>query len=162
MDKEGFAIVSTFKRLSYLLWGGLAIHCDNRNLARIFGATERPHSRRWHNVNKDGVCFSDSSRTPSCTPLAMTTAGGNLLLRWVTRPGGSVFVHASVKDAEMLFVGSDKFPTKEVVRGVQAAAAGDGLNFDTALGVASLDSEGLYLVEYHATVWSGCRPRPSL
>ena len=32
VDKEGFAIVSTLKRLPYLLWGGVAIHCDHRNL----------------------------------------------------------------------------------------------------------------------------------
>ena len=48
----------------------------------------------------------------------------------------------------MLFAGSNKFPTKKDVRGVQAAA-GDGPTLDTALGVASLDSEGLYRVEYH-------------
>ena len=49
----------------------------------------------------------------------------------------------------MLFAGSDKFPTKEVVRGVQVAAAEGGTTLDTALGVASLDSEGLYRVEHH-------------
>ena len=32
-------------------------------------------------------------------------------------------MHASVKYTKMLFAGSDKFPTKEVVGGVQAAAA---------------------------------------
>jgi len=36
MDKEGFAIVSTFRRLEYLLWGGVHIHTDHRNLAYIF------------------------------------------------------------------------------------------------------------------------------
>ena len=41
-----------------------------------------------------------------------------------------------------------KFPTKEVVRGVQAAASRGGSNLDTALGVASLGSEGLYRVEH--------------
>ena len=35
------------------------------------------------------------------------------------------------------------------MRAVQAAAAGGRLTLDTALGVASLDSEGLYRVEYH-------------
>ena len=42
MDKEVFAIVSTFKRLPYLLWGGAVIHCDHRNLAYIFGANGAP------------------------------------------------------------------------------------------------------------------------
>ena len=32
VDKEDFAIVSTFKRLPYLRWGAVAIHCDHRNL----------------------------------------------------------------------------------------------------------------------------------
>ena len=52
----------------------------------------------------------------------------------------------------MLFAGSDKFPT-EVVHGVQAAAAEGGR--DTAMGVASLDSEGLYRVEHHGhrVIW---------
>ena len=64
-------------------------------------------------------------------------------------------VHASVKYAKVLFAGSDKFPTKEFVRGMQAPAAGDGPTLDTALGVASLDSEGLCRVEYHGhrVIW---------
>ena len=33
VDKEGFAIVSMFRRLKYLLWGGVCIHTDHRNLA---------------------------------------------------------------------------------------------------------------------------------
>ena len=74
---------------------------------------------------------------------------GDLLPRWVTRPGGPVCVQASVKYTEVLFAGSDSFPTKEVLRGVQAAAAEGGPTLDTALGVASLDCQGLYPVEHH-------------
>ena len=33
VDKKGFAIVSTFGRLEYLLWGGVHIYTDHRNLA---------------------------------------------------------------------------------------------------------------------------------
>ena len=36
VDKEGFAIVSTFRRLEYLLWDGVHIFTDHRNLAYIF------------------------------------------------------------------------------------------------------------------------------
>ena len=72
-----------------------------------------------------------------------------LLSRWVTRSEGPVCAHASVKYTEVLFAGSDEFPTKEVVRGVQAAAAEGGPTRDTAMGVASRDSEGLYRVEHH-------------
>ena len=45
MDKEGFAIVTTFKRLPYLLWGGVAIHCRHRNLAYICGVNGVPTSK---------------------------------------------------------------------------------------------------------------------
>ena len=72
--------------------------------------------------------------------------------RWVTRPGDSVGVHASVKYTDVLFAGSFKFPTTKVARSVQAAAAGGGPAFDTALGVPS---EGLYRVEHdgHGVIW---------
>eukprot|EP00752_Nemacystus_decipiens_P002231 g2116.t1 len=36
IDKECVAIVSTFRRLEYLLWNGVRIHTDHRNLAYIF------------------------------------------------------------------------------------------------------------------------------
>ena len=64
-------------------------------------------------------------------------------------------MHASVKHTEVFFAGSDKFPAKEVVRGVQAVAAEGGPTRDTALGVASLDSKGLYRVEHHVhrVIW---------
>ena len=51
---------------------------------------------------------------------------GNLLSRGVMRTGGPVCVHASVDYKEVLFAESDKFSTREVVRGVQAAAAEGG------------------------------------
>ena len=77
----------------------------------------------------------------------------DLLSRWVTRPGSTVCVHESVTCTEVLFAGSDKIPTKEVVRWIQAAAAEGGPTLDT--GLAWLDSEGLYRVEYHGrrVIW---------
>ena len=73
----------------------------------------------------------------------------------MTRSEGPICGHASVKYTELLFAGGDKFPTKEVVRGVQAAAAEGGPTRDTAMGVASLDSEGLYRVKHHGhrVIW---------
>ena len=55
----------------------------------------------------------------------------------------------------MLFARSDKFPTKEVVGSVLAAAAEDGPTLDTALEVASLDSKGLYRMQHHGqcVIW---------
>ena len=73
----------------------------------------------------------------------------------MTRPAGPVCVHASVKYTEVLFAGGDKFPMKEVVHGVQAAAAEGGPTRYTAMGVASRDSEGLYWMERHGhlVIW---------
>ena len=75
--------------------------------------------------------------------------------RWVTWPGGPACVHASVEYTEVRCARSDKFPTNDVVRGVQAAAGEGGPILDTALGVSSLDFEGLYLVEHdgHRVIW---------
>ena len=42
MDKEGFAIVGTIKRLSYLLWVGVAIHRDHWSLAYPCNAKGAP------------------------------------------------------------------------------------------------------------------------
>ena len=36
VDKEGFAMVSTFKRLEYVLWNIVHIYTDQRNLAYTF------------------------------------------------------------------------------------------------------------------------------
>ena len=60
----------------------------------------------------------------------------------MTQPGGAVCVYASVKYTEVLFTESDKFPTKEVVRG----RCGGRTTLHTALGVLLLVSERLYLV----------------
>ena len=161
MEKEGFAIVSTFKRLPYLLWGGVAIDCDHRNLAYIFGANGAPTSKavaprlqRWR------VFLGQYPYTIVHIP-GDENCWGALLSRWVTWPGSPVCVAPSVKYTEVLFAGSDKVPTKEVVRGVQAAAAEGGPTLDTGLGVPSLDSEGLYRVEHygHRVI---CRPGPTL
>ena len=70
------------------------------------------------------------------------------LSRWVTRSEVPVCAHATVKYTEVLFARSDKFSTKEVVRGVQAAAGEGGSTRDTAMEVVSRDSQGLYRVEH--------------
>ena len=90
---------------------------------------------------------------PRASPIVHIAGDENcwayLLSRWVTRSEGPVCGHASVKYTEKIFAGSGKFPTKEVVRGVQAAAAEGGPTRDTAMGVPSVDSEGLYRVGHH-------------
>ena len=92
--------------------------------------------------------------TPRDSPIVHIAGDENcwayLLSRWVTRSEGPVCAHASVKYTEVLFAGSDKFRTKEVVRGVQGPPAEGGPARYTAMGVASLDCEGLYRVEHHS------------
>ena len=64
-------------------------------------------------------------------------------------------MHAGVKYTEVIYAGNDKFPTKEAVHGVQATAAEGGPTRDSAMGVVSVDSEGLYRVEHHGhhVIW---------
>ena len=116
MDKEGFAIVSTFTRLPYLLWGGVAIHGDHRNLAHIFGANGAPASKVVAQRLQGWRMFLGQFPYTIGHIPGDETCCGELLSRWVTRPGRPVCVNASVKYAKVLFAGSDKFPTKEVVR----------------------------------------------
>ena len=61
---------------------------------------------------------------------------GDLRSRWVMQPGRAVCVHESVTYTDVLYAGSDKFPTTEVVRGIQAAAAEGRSTLDTALGLS--------------------------
>ena len=64
-------------------------------------------------------------------------------------------MHLSVKYTEAHFAGNGKFQTKDVVRGVQAAAAEGGPTLRTGVGVASPDYEGLSRVERqgHRVIW---------
>ena len=91
--------------------------------------------------------------TPRASPIVHIAGNENcwayLLSRWGAQSEGPVCAHASVKYTEVLFAGSDKFPTKDVVRGVQAAAAGAGPIRYTAIRVASLGCEGLYRADQH-------------
>ena len=65
-------------------------------------------------------------------------------------------MNARVKYAGVVFAGSDKVPTKEFVRGVNAATAEGRPTLDMALGVASLNYEGMYRVEHHGhrVIWA--------
>ena len=155
-EKEGFSIVSTFKRLPYLFWGGVAIRCDHRHLAYILCSNGAPTSKSLHQRLPGWRVFLAQFPYTIVHVPGDNRCWGDLLSRWVTRPWGPVCMHASVKYTEVRFAGSDKFPTKEVVRGVKAAAAEGGSTLDTALRLDSLDSEGLYRVGHHAprVIWA--------
>ena len=121
MDNEGFAIVSTIKRLPYLMWGGVAIHFYHLNLAYPFDANGAPPSYAVAQRLQGWRVFLGQFQYTIVHIPGNENCWGDLLSRWGR--GGSVCVLASVKNAGGLFAGSDKFPTKEVVRGVQAAGA---------------------------------------
>ena len=87
---------------------------------------------------------------------------GGLLSRGVTRRGRSVCVLASVNYTEVLFARSDKFPTKEVVRGVQGAAAEGGSTSIRRWGCLRWIPKGHTGWSTMATALSGCRPGPTL
>ena len=151
VDKEGYAIVSTFKRLEYLLWDGVHIFTDHRNLAYIFdpeacvSAVAKTTAQRldqWKAVlGQYDYTIRHISGERNCW--------GDLLSRWVSVPSVSVRAAAvyapSEPDAAM--------PSKQVLRDAQQAArnklgalAGPATSFSTAVGTATLDDEGLFRV----------------
>ena len=73
----------------------------------------------------------------------------------MTHTSDLVCGHPSVDYSRVSYVWSDKFPTKDVVHGVQAAVVEGGHIRERASGVGPLDSEGLYRVEHsgHRVTW---------
>ena len=133
----------------------MAIHCDHRNLAYILVSNGPPTSKAVAQHQQGWCVFLGQFPYTIVHITGDENCWGDLLSRWVRRPRGPLCVQLSVKYTEVFFAGSDKFPTKKVVRGVQAAAAKGRPTLDPALGVASLDSEGLYRVEHHGhrVIW---------
>ena len=86
VDEEGFVIVSTFHRLEYLLWGGVRIYTDHRNLCvcvcvffpfildiKFVGRTSRGHTGgRSHRISHPpsfcGACLNFSREKDSAIP----------------------------------------------------------------------------------------------
>ena len=113
VDKEGFAIVSTFRRLPYLLRGGVAIHCDHRDLAYVFGANGTPTSQAVAQRLQGWRVFLGQFPYTIVHLPGDENCWADLLPRCVTRPGGPVCVHASVKYAEVL-LGATSFRRKRL------------------------------------------------
>ena len=88
---------------------------DRAASSRYKGRAAKPRASPMMHIPGDENCLVD------------------LLSRWVTRPGGPVCVHASVKYTELIFAASDTFATYEVVHGVQVAAAEGGPTLDLSL-----------------------------
>ena len=142
-------MVSTFKRLEYLLWNGVHIHTDHRNLEYIFDS---------------GACVSSLAKTTAqrldewkavlgpCDYTIVRIAGdhncwGDLLSRWATVPSVSVRATA-VYDAS---APNETLPSKQVIQDAQQASranmgtfASEATSSMTNVGHMSLDAEGLF------------------
>ena len=78
VDKEGFAIVSTLQRLEYLMWGGVHIYCDHRNMA--YTSAEEALLPDLSKATTQRRCTGGrtwgNSTIRSCTSWDRETAGG--------------------------------------------------------------------------------------
>ena len=148
VDKEGFAIVNTFRRLEYLLWGGVHIFTDHRNLRYIFNPEEcvtnvtkamAQRLEHWKGV------LSQYSYAIEHIP-GETNCWGDLLSRWVkvpTVPVRSVAVYSPCN-------ADDSLPSVDVIRASQRKAVahvgGDIRVFASPCGQATLAEDGLFRV----------------
>ena len=74
IDKEGFAIVSTFRRLEHFLWNGVHIFTDHRKLPYIFD-TEACVTSVSKALAQRLEVFLASTGTPSVTFRVTVTRG---------------------------------------------------------------------------------------
>ena len=151
VDKDGFTIVSTFRRFEYLLWGKVRICTDHRNLAYIFEpevyassvpTTAAQRLENWKMVlARYGYTIMHISGERNCW--------GNLLSRWVNVPAvavRAVAVFASSAPDETM-------PSKDAIREVQQqarAALGAMIScassFTIPVGLATKDNKDLFRV----------------
>ena len=88
MDKEAFAIVSTCRRLEYLLWEGFAVYCDHRSLAYIFhpGATSVPPTKMAAQRLQRWSAYLGQFKYTVVLLAGTENVWGDLLSRWVSPP----------------------------------------------------------------------------
>ena len=139
VDKEGFAIVNTFRRLEYLLWGGVRIFTDHRNLKYIFNPEEcvttvtKAMAQRLENWK--GVLGQYRYQIEHIP--GERNCWGDLLSRWVqvpTIPIRCVTVYSPCN-------AYDSLPSLDVIRNEQWKTVGDGVDsFPTTFGQATLNT----------------------
>jgi len=151
VDKEGFAIVSTFRRLEYLLWYGVHIYTDHRNLAYIFDPeacvssvpkTTAQRLEHWKTVlGQYDYTIKHIAGERNCW--------GDLLSRWVQEPIVNVRATAVFMPSEPDIT----MPSKQVVKQAQQASrahlgalAGPARSFMDKTGFVAQDEEGLFRV----------------
>ena len=159
VDKEGFAIVNTFRRLEYLLWGGVHIFTDHRNLTYIFNpeacvtSVTKAMAQRLENwkavLGQYRYAIEHIPGERNCW--------GDLLSRWVKVPSvpvRSVAVHSPC-DAD------DSLPSVDVIRAAQRKAVadlGDNLrSFPTNFGQVTLADDDLFRVRVGNRMFCGFR-----
>ena len=88
IDKEGFAIVSTFRRLEHFLWNGVHVFTGHRNLAYIFDpeACETSVSKALAQRLEGWKGVLGQYRYTICHTPGDRNAWGDLLSRWVSVP----------------------------------------------------------------------------
>ena len=152
MDKEGFAILSTIRRLEYLLWGGVSNYTDHRNLVYIF---------------EPEACFSSvlktvAQRLENCKiVLAMynytimhisgeCNCWGDLLSRWVNVRVVAVRTVTVFESSAPIENMSSKDAIREVQQqaraGLSANMVSGASSFTTPVGRATKDNENLFRV----------------
>ena len=151
VDKEGFAIVSTFKRLEYLLWNGVHIYTDHRNLAYIFdpeACVSSVAKTRAQRLDQWKAVLGQYSYTIMHIE-GERNCWGDLLSRWVDVPSVSVRAVAVYAPSEP----DDALPSKESIRDAQRASraslgslAAPATSFVAESGKVALDGEGLFRV----------------
>ena len=131
--------MSTFRRLEYLLWGGVHIFTDHRNLAYIFNPdacvssvskTAAQRLEQWKAVlGQYGYSIRHIAGERNCW--------GDLLSRWVNVPAVSVRAVAAFASGEP----DETLPSKDAIREAQEQAqAGFGVvvagarSFQAAVG----------------------------
>ena len=160
VDKEGLAVMSTLKRLEYLLRNGVQIYTDHRNLAYIFypdacvssvAKISTQRLNQWKAVLRQyDFTIVHIAGARNCW--------GDLLSRCVTAPSVSVRSTAAYADSAP----DETLPSKQVIRDAQRASranlgtlASGATSFMTNVGQVSLDADGLLRlpVTERAVLW---------
>ena len=160
MDKDGFATVSIFKRLEYLLWNGVHIYTNHRNSAYIFDPETCVSS-----VAKTAAQCLDQWKAVlgQYYSTIMHIAGDrnccdDLLLRWLNVPSVSArtsAVHASSEPDDTLPSKQAIWDAQQVPRANLGTLAAGATSFTTDDGQVTLDGEGLFRLHVNgrAVLW---------
>ena len=155
VDMEGFAMVTTFKRLEYLLWNGVHIYTDHKNLAYIFALeayvssvaeTAEQGMDQWRAVlRKYDYTIMHIAGDRNCCD--------DLLLRWLNVPSVSArtsAVHASSEPDDTLPSKQAIWDAQQVPRANLGTLAAGATSFMTGDSQVTLDDEGLFRLQGNA------------